>query len=215
MPTVAEWRAWMTSTGIPQAQAYLAAHPGASQAIAYKLRMEAGETLTPEELASVRVHCVATLDSTTPGETDRSKWRGPSIADQWLCQKNLLEVEAIKTDEVRAAELAAKDLRGCYKLGDVVQVFEDGTPFVNPPAPPFYIVEITGLSKALAEKYTQPQVDLTDPENPIMVRRRKYGIVVADLPAAVKDALLTNRYVKRTWTQVRTYIRNKVTGVGE
>jgi hypothetical protein len=108
-----------------------------------------------------------------------------------------------------------KDLRGCYKLGDVVQVFDDGTPFVNPPAPPFYIVEITGLSKALAEKYTSSALDLTDPNNPLIVRRRKYGIAVSDLPSAIKTALLTDRYVKRSWTQVRAYVRDKVTGVGE
>ena len=108
-----------------------------------------------------------------------------------------------------------KDLRGCYKLGDVVQVFEDGTPFVNPSAPPFYIVEITELSKALAEKYTQPDIDLTDPEKSIILRRRKYGIAVSAIPAAIRTALQNNRYVKVTWTQVRAYVRNKLTGVGE
>ena len=108
-----------------------------------------------------------------------------------------------------------KDLRGCYKRGDVVQVFEDGTPCVIPPAPPFYIVEITGLSKALAEKYMQADTDLTNPEKPITLRRRKYGIAVAAIPAVIRTALQTNRYVKVTWTQVRDYVRNKLTGVGE
>jgi hypothetical protein len=249
MSTVAEWRAWMNSTGIPQAQAYLAEHPYAEKAIAdlkrlteYQAARSSFEAylsgkvplsplevlavnktisdyeaapLSPWDLASIVEHHRPTLDPTTPNETDPKKWRGPSIADQWRCHKNRLEVDAVKSDAVKAAELAEKGQRGCYKLGDVVQVFEDGTRCVIPPAPPFYIVEITGLSKALAEKYTQPDIDLTDPENPIILRRRKYGIAVAAIPTAIRTALQTNRYVKVSWTQVRDYVRNKLTGVGE
>jgi len=46
-----------------------------------------------------------------------------------------------------------KDYRGCYKKGYIVQVFEDGTPYVNPPAPPFLVLQITGVTKAQVEEY--------------------------------------------------------------
>ena len=46
-----------------------------------------------------------------------------------------------------------KDYRGCYKKGYIVQVFEDGTPYVNPPAVPFLILQITGVTKAQVEEY--------------------------------------------------------------
>jgi len=46
-----------------------------------------------------------------------------------------------------------KDYRGCYKKGYIVQVFEDGTPYVNPPAAPFLILQITGVTKAQVEEY--------------------------------------------------------------
>ena len=108
-----------------------------------------------------------------------------------------------------------KDLRGCYKRGDVVQVFEDGTQCVIPPAPPFYIVELTGLSKLQAEKYVQSDVDRTDPENPITLRRRRFGLVIADIPLAVRQDLQTNRYIKRPWSQVRAFVKDKITGLGE
>ena len=109
-----------------------------------------------------------------------------------------------------------KDRRGCYKLGDVVQVFEDGTPRVTKPAGPFYIIEISGLSKAAAEKYMQPELEVTSLDQPpVMVRRRRFGIPIAAVPAAIRSALARDRYVKVSWAQVRGYVRDKATGAGE
>jgi len=95
MPTVAEWRVWMNSTGIPQARAYLAAHPDTEKAIADRARFDKGEQLTQMEFLSMVLHHRPTFDATTPGEIDIRKWRGPSIVDQWKCYKHRLEVEEI------------------------------------------------------------------------------------------------------------------------
>jgi len=46
-----------------------------------------------------------------------------------------------------------KEYRGCWKKGYVVEVFEDGKPYVNPPTAPFVILEVTGVTKAQAEQY--------------------------------------------------------------
>jgi len=46
-----------------------------------------------------------------------------------------------------------KEYRGCYKKGYVVEVFEDDKPYVNPPAHPFVILQVTGVTKAQVENY--------------------------------------------------------------
>lgn len=111
-----------------------------------------------------------------------------------------------------------KDQRGCWKLGDVVDVFEDDKPVVRPPAPPFYIVKISGVTKTQVEKYLAPEtrtVTVEGREETEIIRRRLYGISVADIPAAIRNQLQSNRYVEVSWAQIRQYVRNKLTGVGE
>ena len=105
---------------------------------------------------------------------------------------------------------AAKDLC-CYKRGDVVQVFDDDTPCVIPPAPPFVIVKIAGPTKTQAEKYMQSVVN----EDGHMIRRRLYHLAWADLPASVRKALVDDRYYETTWTAVKAYVKNKLTGESE
>lgn len=113
---------------------------------------------------------------------------------------------------------AVKDVRGCYKLGDIVEVFEDDKPCVIPPAEPFYIVKVTGLSKADALKYMEPQyntttetVDGVSRERRTMVRRRLYHIPIDLLPKAVKTALTEKRYYETTWATVSKFVTNKIT----
>lgn len=111
-----------------------------------------------------------------------------------------------------------KDARGCYKLGDIVEVLDDskhdGDLVKNPIAPPFYLVRITGVTKAQAEKYMRPYIqpgsEMT--ENPVTLRRRQFNVEVANIPSGIRDQLLTNRYVSVSWSQVRNYIRNRMTG---
>jgi len=46
-----------------------------------------------------------------------------------------------------------KEYRGCYKKGYIVEVFEDSKPHVNPPQPPFLILQLTDRTKAQVESY--------------------------------------------------------------
>lgn len=116
----------------------------------------------------------------------------------------------------------AKEARGCYKLGDIVEVFDDskhdGDLVANPIAPPFYLVRITGVTKAQADKYMEPYKDL---DNPIALpggqivyptlRRRLHNVEVASIPAGIRAQLLADRYVSVSWAQVKDYIRNRRT----
>ncbi len=117
-----------------------------------------------------------------------------------------------------------KDQRGSYKRGHIVQVFEDDTPCVIPPAPPFVIVKVTGLTKVQAEKYTQPETEVInvpiderhpDGKETITTKRRAFQVLVDNLPANFLAKLKTNRYVEVTFDQVRTYIKNLKTGLTE
>ncbi len=95
-----------------------------------------------------------------------------------------------------------KDQRGCWKRGMIVQVLEDGVCTESPsPNSKFVFVHIAGLSASKVIKYLK-QSD---------TRRRIYKIDWTTLPAAVKTALVDNREVSVTLTQVKKYIRNLVT----
>ena len=115
-----------------------------------------------------------------------------------------------------------KDVRGCYKRGDIVEVLDDaahdGDLVANPIAAPFVLVRITGVTKAQIERLMQSQtaLELVSGEmRQVVTRRRRYRVDVDDVPAGILDQLRDNRYVSVTWAQVRNYLRNKETNTTE
>lgn len=108
----------------------------------------------------------------------------------------------------------AKDLRGCYKRGDIVEVFKDDKPCVLPPAPPFWIVKVSGLTKAQALRFMAPEWSpIIGPNGErIMVTRRAWRLDMDLVPRTVLNTLAANRYYETTFSAVRTYVRNKLTG---
>ena len=120
-----------------------------------------------------------------------------------LYHHNILAVEAVKDSAVKEQELQIKDNAGCYKRGDIVEVFEDGKIQDPPEGSPFVLIRVTGITKAQGDKYIASTSNL----------RRKFRLHVADLPLAIKQELATNRAVKVTLAQVKPFIRNKVTKV--
>ena len=48
-----------------------------------------------------------------------------------------------------------KDRSGCYKVGYIIQNFEDDTPCVIPPAEQFLILKVSGVTKAEADAYVE------------------------------------------------------------
>jgi len=110
-----------------------------------------------------------------------------------------------------------KQARGCYGIGDIVEVLDDskhnGDIVANPIAPPFYLIRITGVTKAQAEKYMAPYIDpaTVGMESPVTLRRRLHNVEVDSIPLAVRQTLLADRYIEFTWAQVRNFIRNRMT----
>lgn len=95
-----------------------------------------------------------------------------------------------------------KDLRGCYKRGMVIAVYDDGVCNEPPSANGNTVfVHIPGVAKSQATKY----LEQTDE------RRRAFKVDWTTLPNSAKNALQDNREITVTLTQVKKYIRNLIT----
>jgi hypothetical protein len=115
-------------------------------------------------------------------------------------------------DPDRTSTDPVKNLRGCYKNGDVIDVLpatkHNGNLATNPIAAPFWLIRVVGIPRAVADKYRGPGADAQGVVN----RRRLHGIVFANLPAAIQSALTNTRYAVVPWEDLRLTMRNKVTG---
>lgn len=98
-----------------------------------------------------------------------------------------------------------------YRLHDIVDICDDCTVQL-PPAPPFMIVKVSGVTKAQAMRFLDTHYLFDDPAN-ARLGRRKYKLDVPAIPAAWKNALLANRYNECTLAQARKFILNKVAGL--
>ena len=112
-----------------------------------------------------------------------------------------------------------KDQRGCYKLGDVVVVKEDGHTWgkeehpATSTTPMFFLVKIPGIPASRVEQFIESEYSTVDPETGIaeVTRRRRWHIRANDVPLAIRNQLLSTGEVTVTWTQIRNYVQNKLT----
>jgi hypothetical protein len=108
-----------------------------------------------------------------------------------------------------------KNLAGCYKRGDVVQVFDDSKPCVIPPSEPFLILRVRGIDA----KTLQPlmlsamNTDVLSPSFGEPIRRREYSIDLTQLPQQARDGLARERYAELGWADLRLVATSKITGV--
>lgn len=93
---------------------------------------------------------------------------------------------------------------GRYDLHDIVDICDDCT--VNlPPAPPFRILKVAGVTKAQVVRFLAAHTDGQS--------RRLWKLDLAPIPAAWKAAFLADRYGEVTLAQARKYVLNKATGL--
>jgi len=111
-----------------------------------------------------------------------------------------------------------KDASGCYKRGDIVEVLDDskhdGDLVKNPIMPPWILVRVNGVTKEQALKYMEPYIDpaTVGTENSVTLRRRKFNVEVDLTPPQIRNKIGRDRYIELSWAQVRTYVRNRMTG---
>lgn len=151
-----------------------------------------------------------------------------------------------------------KDQRGCYKRGDLIDVYPSwmhghctgGHAGTHPATWPEQrqsedcrtigtwetdaadlaerpitdttgvLIRVQGPTVNQVRRYLDPEtVEELDPETgqmrPRPVRRRLFRVRVDDLPTSVRAQLVATRYYATTLAAIRTFIRNKVTGIDE
>ncbi len=105
------------------------------------------------------------------------------------------------------------DVRGCYKRGDVVAVYDDskhdGDTAANPISELFWVIRVTGLSAGLLKRFEEEARD----QGGAVSRRRAHGFDPSLLPGNLRNALEQSRYLEIPWPTFRAAIRNKATGV--
>lgn len=97
-----------------------------------------------------------------------------------------------------------------YRKGDIVEVRPGGSWTGRSEKTPFYTVTITGLSVEAAKKYMKPLYDTTDPNNPVLIKRRKWRVLVANVPSAIKQELQQKGVVTVSLDKVKNYIKAKL-----
>lgn len=102
-----------------------------------------------------------------------------------------------------------KDKAGCYKRGDIVDVRPDGFEWGREEGLPTFVkVKIPGLAVSTIKQFMESEMG--DLET--TVRRRKWNVLVDNIPVQIKQTLQTTGEVTVTLTQVRNYIKNKQSG---
>lgn len=112
--------------------------------------------------------------------------------------------------------------KGSYKQGDIVEIKpagftwgnrEDPRLFADPKKCNFVILRVTGVTKTLDEMkaWLVSHYDGGDDGQKLPTRRRLWGFLINDVPQSLFDELRDNGVAVRTWNQVRTFIKNKVT----
>lgn len=99
-----------------------------------------------------------------------------------------------------------KDVRGCYKRGDVVVVMPDGHEWGNEERlPKFVVIKIPGLAIADVQHLCDPSRDAAGERT----RRRRWNINQNGLPGPVRSALAADAIATATRAQVFAAIVDK------
>lgn len=108
----------------------------------------------------------------------------------------------------------------CYRLGDIVTWRKhphSGWGLEEDPdvgAQNFFIITVTGVpvneTTLRLRDWIEGEYDDTDPQNPLLIRLRRFRLHPDDVPQAVRDVLqATGRYTA-TWVQVRQFVTNRL-----
>lgn len=112
------------------------------------------------------------------------------------------------------------DSNCAYMRGDIVVVMPDGHEWGKEERlPKFVVVKVAGMSVETAKKYMEPQVvdsglvDVGGKATPRMTSKRKWKILMDDVPTAVKTALMKSGVYETSWSNIKTYIYDKANKV--
>ena len=211
LPTVTQWRNWLNTKALPEAQAWLAANPytlaeytaahnnWAKRNEYWEARrklLEGKDKLTPEEVTALEL-VVSQYEARPPLTTEEEKNItvllddiSPTIPgryDLFKYYRGLIDVDSQKTDADKAIELADRDRMTQFKRGMPVAIGEDGTDWGEGIKGAFVILKIPMVSVDKVREYIG--------EHEIAAktyRRRLWQIQWASLPTVAKNKLRDN-----------------------
>lgn len=113
------------------------------------------------------------------------------------------------TERLKYAVFKAKyDSR--YRPGDIVQRYEDGScKEKTSPNSKMYIIKCPELTMEESKHMTDVLMDKTDPENPIIKKRRKYRIKLEDLSLGASGELSTDKKATISKTEFNNCLDTK------
>jgi len=124
-----------------------------------------------------------------------------------------ITIELLAAPKTHALNDAAKEARR-YRRGDVVEVFLRSE-ITEPPSPssPFIFIHITNVPEnktfaQIKEIIMQPVLQplAVDPE---IYRRRKFRVLISELPQIVQNILTADKEITVSWAQAKNYLRKK------
>jgi hypothetical protein len=211
MPSVAEWRHWIDTVGIPNAQAYFQQHPideatldwahlvqdyprAKELLVAHNLGQQ---LLPPGKLQQVTI-IVTEYEANPPtkeeieyliGLLTRGGSNNTSIETVWKWHKYIVDIDSQKTNKDKEEELADKDVKGCFKQGFPVVVMDNGHDWGNEERlPKFWIVKLSLVPKETIYLYCEPETTGVG-EDIETVRCREWTIHMAVLTPEMLNAL--------------------------
>jgi len=106
-------------------------------------------------------------------------------------------------DGMLASDIATLDGNGDYIPNE---------PISSPRSGFVFITDVPNRAiRKIKDWITRPEINAIDQET--ILRRRLFGVRVGSIPVAIRQQILTDRYITFTWTQVKNFLENKGTGV--
>jgi len=215
-PTLREWRDWVESCGLPQAEGFLLENPYTeydffrahaifrySDCKAILDEFDKGKVELKKDQLDWINSIISEIenDPPTPIEVETKLElikadEKPSIENIWRDSKYMVDVESKKTDEEKIRELDQIN-RARYQKGYPVVVMPDDHIWGRMEGlPDFFVVKMPGVKIEEAKKYIEECMVFTglDKEGrPIMKmqNRRKWKIEVDEFPREVGDKAMT------------------------
>jgi len=103
-----------------------------------------------------------------------------------------------------------------YQIGDIVQVFPDGklSDYANAGGK-FFLVRVLGLTFEDALQFQEQWNEDVVVNNETCLRikkRRKFNVLVENLPAKIKNKLNSTFVYDLEWNDIKSFIYNKILG---
>jgi hypothetical protein len=119
---------------------------------------------------------------------------------------------------IRATDTVLSDTdkatRRAYRRGDVVEVHADGFEWgrnclSNPDnGRALFVLKVPGVTVEQVQKY---QGELLDDITLFQHARRRYRLVLDELPANLRNQIRDQGFISRTWPQIRGFVEDKKT----